>query len=264
MANLIDIIDDAIRDLPEDASPIIADDLVAVSRASDTSPVKVKLTNLVGTVLAALRSAFTPASAANPASLDFHEDTDTGTNKIRVIAPSAIASDKTQTLQDASGTIALTADITTAINNVINAAPGALDTLDELAAALGDDANFAATVTTALALKAPLASPALTGNPTAPTQAPGDNSTKIATTAYVEAAVTAGGASLSFKTIQVAGQSDVVADSSTDTLILAAGSGVTITTNAGSDTITIAASGGGGGGIDMGKTYALASGLALP
>lgn len=37
-----------------------------------------------------------------------------------------------------------------------------------------------------LALKAPLASPALTGNPTAPTQTAGDNSTKIATTAYVD------------------------------------------------------------------------------
>lgn len=34
---------------------------------------------------------------------------------------------------------------------VINSAPAALDTLDELAAALGDDANFASTVTTALA-----------------------------------------------------------------------------------------------------------------
>lgn len=38
-----------------------------------------------------------------------------------------------------------------------------------------------------LALKAPLASPALTGSPTAPTQSAGDNSTKIATTAYVDA-----------------------------------------------------------------------------
>lgn len=37
--------------------------------------------------------------------------------------------------------------------------------------------------------KAPLASPALTGNPTAPTQSAGDNSTKIATTAYADAAV---------------------------------------------------------------------------
>ena len=35
-------------------------------------------------------------------------------------------------------------------------------------------------------LKAPLASPALTGNPTAPTQSAGDNSTKLATTAYVD------------------------------------------------------------------------------
>lgn len=36
---------------------------------------------------------------------------------------------------------------------------------------------------------APLASPALTGNPTAPTQAPGSNDTKIATDAYADAAV---------------------------------------------------------------------------
>ena len=41
----------------------------------------------------------------------------------------------------------------------------------------------------ALALKAPLASPAFTGNPTAPTQTAGDNSTKIATTAYADAKV---------------------------------------------------------------------------
>lgn len=39
---------------------------------------------------------------------------------------------------------------------------------------------------TALDLKAPLASPTFTGNPTAPTQTAGDNSTKIATTAYAD------------------------------------------------------------------------------
>jgi hypothetical protein len=39
---------------------------------------------------------------------------------------------------------------------------------------------------------APLASPALTGNPTAPTPAPGDSDTSIATTAYVMAAIAAG------------------------------------------------------------------------
>jgi hypothetical protein len=43
-------------------------------------------------------------------------------------------------------------------------------------------------LTTDLAAKAPLASPAFTGNPTATTQTPLNNSTRLATTAYVEAA----------------------------------------------------------------------------
>jgi hypothetical protein len=44
-----------------------------------------------------------------------------------------------------------------------------------------------------LLLKAPLASPSLTGTPTAPTATQGDNSTQLATTAYVDSAVSAGG-----------------------------------------------------------------------
>lgn len=44
-------------------------------------------------------------------------------------------------------------DVPGQINAVIDAAPGALDTLNELAAALGDDPNFATTVTNALANK---------------------------------------------------------------------------------------------------------------
>lgn len=86
------------------------------------------------------------------------------------------------------------AAIAAAIAALISGAPGALDTLDELAAAFGDDANFATTVTNLLALKAPLASPALTGNPTAPTATPGDNDTSVANTAFVKAAVDAGDA----------------------------------------------------------------------
>lgn len=46
------------------------------------------------------------------------------------------------------------ADITAAINAVVDGAPGAIDTLNELAAALGDDPNFATTMTNALAGKA--------------------------------------------------------------------------------------------------------------
>jgi hypothetical protein len=52
--------------------------------------------------------------------------------------------------------LATTAFVAAAIANLLNSAPGALDTLDELAAALGDDPNFAATITGLLANKQPL------------------------------------------------------------------------------------------------------------
>jgi len=55
-------------------------------------------------------------------------------------------------------------------------------------------------------------------------------------------------ATYAFRTIAVAGQSSVVAETTADTLTLVAGSNITLTTNATTDTITIAASGGGGGG----------------
>ena len=76
--------------------------------------------------------------------------------------------------------------VTQEISQLVDAAPGALDTLNELAAAIGDDANFSSTVTNSLATKAPLDSPSLTGSPTAPTPSALDNSTKIATTAFVQ------------------------------------------------------------------------------
>jgi hypothetical protein len=62
--------------------------------------------------------------------------------------------------------IATTQYVRTEVANLVNSAPGALDTLDELAAALGDDASFASTVTTSIGLKAPLESPAFTGTVT--------------------------------------------------------------------------------------------------
>jgi hypothetical protein len=126
------------------------------------------------------------------------------------IAPTATAG--TNTTQ-----IATTQYVRTEVANLVNSAPGALDTLDELAAALGDDASFATTVTTSIGLKAPLESPAFTGTvtgitktmiglgnvlnetkataftnpaftgtPTATTAAGGTNTTQIATTAYVQ------------------------------------------------------------------------------
>ena len=67
----------------------------------------------------------------------------------RSIAANAITSDKI-----ASGTTVSPSELTTQINNLIAGAPGALNTLDELAAALGDDASFATTITNSLATKA--------------------------------------------------------------------------------------------------------------
>jgi hypothetical protein len=84
----------------------------------------------------------------------------------------------------------------------------------------------------------------------------------VADGADVIAAAGAGGSSNSFSTIAVSGQSNVVADSSTDTLTLVAGTNITITTNATTDSITINSSGGGGSGITLG-TQQSASGTAI-
>ena len=85
--------------------------------------------------------------------------------------------------------LATTTDVSTAISNLVASSPSTLNTLNELASALNNDANFAGTVTTSLGSKAPIASPALTGTPTAPTPASGDSTTKIATTEYVQGAL---------------------------------------------------------------------------
>lgn len=59
----------------------------------------------------------------------------------------------TQSAGDNSTKIATTAYADTAVANAIDSAPAALDTLNELAASLNDDANFAGTMTTSLAGK---------------------------------------------------------------------------------------------------------------
>lgn len=147
-------------------------------------------------------------------------------------APTATLGTNTAQL---ANTAFVQAAIVKAVTDLVNASPTALDTLKELADAIGDDPNFATTMlnalaqkvgvtqlaaatgasqvgavladgsigtaqtaldalkaslaasATALALKAPLASPALTGTPTAPTAIAGDNTTQVATTAFVDA-----------------------------------------------------------------------------
>ena len=64
--------------------------------------------------------------------------------------------------------IANTSFVRTEISNLVDAAPVLLDTLNELAAALGDDANFATTITNSLASKANLNGAVFTGSVSIP------------------------------------------------------------------------------------------------
>jgi hypothetical protein len=81
--------------------------------------------------------------------------------------------------------VATTAYTDAAITALIGDAGAALNTLGELADALNDDASFATSIATSLSFKAPLADATLTGSPASTTPAVDDNSTRIATTAYV-------------------------------------------------------------------------------
>lgn len=124
--------------------------------------------------------------------------------------------------------------VTTLVNALVAAAPGALDTLDELAAALGDDDNFATTVTTALAGKVAKAGDTMTGALSVPDDAYGagwngssEVPTKNAVYDKIEAILLAGG----------------YTDENARDAIGAAlqnGTGITITVNDAGDTITIA------------------------
>ena len=65
--------------------------------------------------------------------------------------------------------VATTSYVRTAVSNLVDSAPGTLDTLNELAAALGDDANYATTTANSIATKAPINNPTFTGTVTAGT-----------------------------------------------------------------------------------------------
>jgi hypothetical protein len=69
-----------------------------------------------------------------------------------------------QSASDNSGKIANTKYVTTAVANLVASAPVALDTLNELSIALGNDANFSTTITNSIATKLPLAGGTMTGD----------------------------------------------------------------------------------------------------
>ena len=74
----------------------------------------------------------------------------------------------TQTVADNTTKVATTAFVRGEVAALVNSATATLDTLGEIATALGNDANLSSTLTTSIALKAPLASPTFTGSVTLP------------------------------------------------------------------------------------------------
>lgn len=102
-----------------------------------------------------------PVSTAQQTALDLKANLASPALTGTPTAPTAVAG--TNTTQ-----VATTAFVGTAVSNLVAAAPAVLDTLNELAAALGNDASFSTTITNALAAKAPLASPTFTGTVTLP------------------------------------------------------------------------------------------------
>jgi len=114
--------------------------------------------------------------------VDSKLDTISDAGKVSVSATTATVPSVPNTilLRDASGhifgktqtnitdtldtTLATTAYVKNTIDTIVGNAPGALDTLNELAAALNDDTNYASNVMSAISLKAYSTNPVLTGN----------------------------------------------------------------------------------------------------
>ena len=133
-----------------------------------------------------------PVSTAQQTALDLKAPLDSPTLTGTPTLPTGTIA-TTQTAGDNSTAVATTAFVSTAVSNLVDTAPEALNTLNELAAALGDDENFATTTATNLGLKAPIASPTFTGTVTVPAPS---NDTDASTKAYVDstASTTAGNA----------------------------------------------------------------------
>ena len=136
---------------------------------------------------AEIRAAVAAASDSNVFTDADHAKLDALTTSNGVILNGVTAT--TQSAGDSSTKIATTAYTDTAISNLVDSSPSALNTLNELAAAMGDDANFSTTVTNSIATKMPLAGGEFTGNITCENITPdadssrnlGTNSVRFAT-----------------------------------------------------------------------------------
>jgi hypothetical protein len=131
-------------------------DTSVLATATTVATAKSEAITAAGTAADTKVSAAVAALTKSSVGLGNVDNTADASKPVSTAQASAIATAKSEAIADA----------TAQVNAVIASAPAALNTLDELAAALGDDANFATTVTNSLASKAPIASPTFTGTVT--------------------------------------------------------------------------------------------------
>lgn len=168
-----------------------------------------------------------------------------GTAKTK--ADEALASAKTYTdtkISNMVGSSSVSSQISSAVDGlatetyvdnkvagIVNSAPETLDTLNELATALGNDPNFATTVATQIGTKVDKVS------------GKGLSTNDYTTTEKNKLSGIAAGAEVNQKAFSniTVGSTTIAADSKTDTLTIAAGDNITLTPDATNDKITIAA-----------------------
>ena len=134
-----------------DNSTRIATTAFVISSVSAVSKTSIELGNVDNT-----SDVSKPISTAQQSALNLKAPLESPTFTGSVSAPTPLSTSNTTD-------VATTEFVKTQIGELINGAPDALNTLKELSAAIGDNSDYAASITTSLSLKAPLASPTFTG-----------------------------------------------------------------------------------------------------
>jgi len=132
-----------------------------VTATSFVGPVTGNITgNVTGNVTGDLTGDVTGNVTASSGSSTFNDVTINGTLNMDAATTATITNLSTPVN---TGDAASKGYVDTQVANLVDSAPGTLDTLNELAAALGDDPNFSTTITTSIATKLPLAGGTMTG-----------------------------------------------------------------------------------------------------
>jgi hypothetical protein len=186
MATLEDRLDDTFQ--PTGAKPVTAEGLNAhltTSYVAGQKTTNAADIHAAGTLVPNAQAVYTHVNAVATAI------TTTVDTKLDATQKSGDVADINATSTTVPTGGAVFAHVQTAVSTLVDSAPGALDTLNELAAALGDDSSFSATVTTSLNAK-------VTGEKTSDPSEIVENGTKIPDAHAVAAYVAANGGATGF------------------------------------------------------------------